>query len=122
MIDDALTLADPYLRISERIRDPETFYLLTDSLLNTIESSPSRDEGMLEAKKVIRRLKSRKLYRLAIDVLVPHDKDYIFNEVHFYSFKYIGSSANLCLDIRSRYYRTQKTLSQSVTSKGHRHS
>ena len=39
MIDDALTLADPYLKISDRIQDPETFYLLTDSLLNTIESS-----------------------------------------------------------------------------------
>lgn len=39
MIDDALTLADPYLHISDKISDPETFYLLTDSLLNTIESS-----------------------------------------------------------------------------------
>lgn len=39
MIDDALTAADPYLKISDKIHDPEKFYLLTDSLLNSIESS-----------------------------------------------------------------------------------
>ena len=81
MIDDALTLADPFLNISEKIHNPETFYLLTDSLLNSIESSPIREPGMMEAKKVIRRLRTRNLYRMAIDVLIPHDKLYIFNEV-----------------------------------------
>lgn len=39
---DALLAADPYLRISERIRDPKRFTYLNDSILLEIESSTDK--------------------------------------------------------------------------------
>jgi len=45
MIIDALLAAEPYLRIAERVFDPEKFILLNDSILNTIESSTATVES-----------------------------------------------------------------------------
>merc|ERR1712137_424771 len=71
MIDDALTAADPYLKISDKIHDPEKFYLLTGSLLNSIESS--QIEGMEKAKEIVKRLRKRQLYKLACEAIIPAD-------------------------------------------------
>ena len=39
MIVDALKLADPYMKIAERVYDPERFLRLTDFIMNEIEAS-----------------------------------------------------------------------------------
>jgi len=39
MIVDALLIADPHLKISERIHDPKRYVYLTDDILNEVERS-----------------------------------------------------------------------------------
>lgn len=40
MVFDALEAADPYLKISHAVDDPETFMYSNDNIITTIESSP----------------------------------------------------------------------------------
>lgn len=61
MIVDALMLADPVMRISESIDDPEQYTFMTDSILKDIEKS--RDPALAEAKKIVTRLRKRQLYK-----------------------------------------------------------
>ena len=39
MITDALILAEPYLKISDQIRDPNKYLYLTDHIMSQIEMS-----------------------------------------------------------------------------------
>jgi len=79
MIDDALTLADPFMGISEKLDRPETFYHLTDSLLNSISSSPNPD--LKPAQDIIKRIQKRQLYQMTHDVLIPTQKLHLYDEI-----------------------------------------
>jgi hypothetical protein len=93
MIVDALLLAEPHLKIAERIRDPKKFLYLTDSIMDRIQEStelvrshfallsqpsllaivstltPTLQE--LEASRALfRRIARRELYRLVDYVLI----------------------------------------------------
>ncbi|KAF9558393.1 HD-domain/PDEase-like protein [Agrocybe pediades] len=61
MIIDALIAADPYLKISGRIWDPKKFLYLTDSLLETIESSEAPE--LEEARNIVDRIRTRDTYK-----------------------------------------------------------
>jgi len=69
MVADAFTLADPFMKISDRATDPTTYTYLTDCILKTIEAS---FEPQLEAARgIIRRLRCRDLYRFVDETIVP---------------------------------------------------
>jgi hypothetical protein len=95
MIVDALLLAEPHLKIAERIRDPKKFLYLTDSIMDRIQEStePVRSPFVLlpkaftsvvfdididaprlqelEASRALfRRIARRELYRLVDYVLI----------------------------------------------------
>ncbi|KAJ3886836.1 hypothetical protein GG344DRAFT_56758 [Lentinula edodes] len=61
MIVDGLKLAEPFMHIAQRIRDPEEFLWLTDDLLPEIERS--KDPNLKPAQDIFKRITNRKLYR-----------------------------------------------------------
>ncbi|KAJ3988712.1 HD-domain/PDEase-like protein [Lentinula detonsa] len=61
MIVDGLKLAEPYMRIARRIKNPEEFLWLTDDLLPEIERS--QDPNLKPAQHIFKRITNRKLYR-----------------------------------------------------------
>ncbi|KAH3743158.1 Deoxynucleoside triphosphate triphosphohydrolase SAMHD1 [Pelomyxa schiedti] len=69
MISDVLTLADPYLHISEALFDPTRFTGLTDCILRDIEFSVNPD--LKPARDIICNLRKRNLYRMAVEAIVP---------------------------------------------------
>ncbi|XP_072181427.1 LOW QUALITY PROTEIN: deoxynucleoside triphosphate triphosphohydrolase SAMHD1-like [Diadema setosum] len=54
----------------ESVEDPEAFSQVTDGIVHEIVRSKSRDRGMVEARKIIRRIHERKLYQCIIEL--PH--------------------------------------------------
>jgi len=68
MICDILKLADPVLKISEAIFDPERYLHLTDAILKSIEANT--DPKLEEARALCYKLRKRQLYRLAYEVLL----------------------------------------------------
>lgn len=72
MITDCLGLADPYLKIFDCINDPSQYMLLTDSILNRIESS--KDRNLIPSQTILKRLRKRDLYKIADEVLIPEEK------------------------------------------------
>ncbi|KAI8583987.1 hypothetical protein K450DRAFT_220918 [Umbelopsis ramanniana AG] len=69
MITDILVAADPFLKISESVEDPKKFWKLTDGILKTIEHS--EDDELKDARQIIKRLRTRKLYRFVDEFLIP---------------------------------------------------
>lgn len=69
MIADAFLEADPILKISDAITDPEDFLSLNDNLLNTIQFSKS--PGLASAKDIVMRLRRRDLYKFVDEILLP---------------------------------------------------
>jgi HD superfamily phosphohydrolase len=61
MITDALIEANPYLKISDSIHDPEEYMNMTDCILHQIESSKAPE--LAAAKAIIRRIRTRDLYK-----------------------------------------------------------
>ena len=61
MLADVLMLADDHMGVSDSIYDPERYMYLTDSIINEIERS--REPQLEEARKLIKRIRKRDLYR-----------------------------------------------------------
>ncbi|RXW22620.1 hypothetical protein EST38_g3245 [Candolleomyces aberdarensis] len=61
MIVDALLLAEPHMKIAERVYDPERFLYLNDYILNEIERS--KDPELEASRQLIKRFRHRELYR-----------------------------------------------------------
>ncbi|KAJ3573732.1 hypothetical protein NP233_g2239 [Leucocoprinus birnbaumii] len=62
MIIDALLAAEPYLRVAERVFDPEKFIFLNDSILNHIECSIGPE--LARSRAIVRRIRDRELYKM----------------------------------------------------------
>lgn len=60
---------DPVLKISESVEDPRKFWKLTDGILKTIEYTEC--DELSEARQIIKRLRTRKLYRFVDEFLIP---------------------------------------------------
>lgn len=69
MITDAFLEANNFLKIADSITDPEAFLTMTDCLIPIIERS--REASLAGARKIIRRLRRRQLYRFVDEVLLP---------------------------------------------------
>jgi HD superfamily phosphohydrolases len=72
MFLDALTLADPYLKLSETVDDLEKYIKVTDGILEKIENS--KKLCYRPAQEIISRIKTRNIYKLALEVIVPKKK------------------------------------------------
>ncbi|THV00010.1 HD-domain/PDEase-like protein [Dendrothele bispora CBS 962.96] len=71
MIIDVLLSADKYLGISDSLDKPEKYLRLTDSILETIEASEV--EELKEARQLVRRIRTRDLYRRVDYKVLPYD-------------------------------------------------
>ena len=82
MVVDALLAAEPALRLAERAREVDTFVTLDDTLLRHVEtwwstrSRSSEDDddvaaAIAESQKILRRLRTRDLYRFCDEFVVP---------------------------------------------------
>ncbi|KAJ3274536.1 SAM domain and HD [Terramyces sp. JEL0728] len=69
MICDALISANPVLKISEYISNMKRYTTLDDSILLIIEKSDSKE--LAEARKIIKRIRQRDLYRFADQLIIP---------------------------------------------------
>lgn len=69
MMADAFLEADSTLKISASIGDPVEFMTMTDSIVPIIERS--KVSSLAGARKIIRRLRTRELYRFVDEVLLP---------------------------------------------------
>ncbi|ORZ14001.1 HD phosphohydrolase domain-containing protein [Absidia repens] len=69
MITDALLAADPHLNISSAVHNPEDYLNLTDDILRSIERSKSSE--LAEARAIMKRLRTRQLYKFVDEFLVP---------------------------------------------------
>ncbi|KAK7043859.1 hypothetical protein VNI00_008024 [Paramarasmius palmivorus] len=70
MILDALRSADKFLGISDRIRDPERFCLLTDNIMHEIKIS--KNPELAEAREIFHRIEKRQLYKVVEWKLVKY--------------------------------------------------
>lgn len=73
MISDVFLEADRTLKISESINDPFEFMRLTDSIVPMIEYSS--DQALARARQLIRRVRTRKLYRFVDEILLPPGRE-----------------------------------------------
>nr|ACZ74676.1 putative metal-dependent phosphohydrolase [Phaseolus vulgaris] len=71
MIVDALVHANSYLEISSSIHDPSQYWKLDDTIVKTIETSPSQE--LKEARELILRIRRRNLYQFCNEYPVPKD-------------------------------------------------
>ncbi|KAM3583590.1 hypothetical protein VKS41_004497 [Umbelopsis sp. WA50703] len=69
MITDVLLEADPVLKISEKVDDEYEYLKLTDDILKTIQFSEC--EELKKARQIIKRIRTRKLYRFVDEFLIP---------------------------------------------------
>lgn len=74
MVTDALLHADETLRIADSIERPEDFITLSDCIIPQIEFS--KHPQLKLSKNLIHRLRRRKLYRFADEILLPTEDTY----------------------------------------------
>ncbi|KAJ7705829.1 hypothetical protein B0H14DRAFT_3027083 [Mycena olivaceomarginata] len=78
MIVDALVLAEPHLKIADRVLIPKKFLYLTDDLMPRIEAS---EEPELEgARAIFDRVRIRDLYKFVDQRVVQWEKREVFSE------------------------------------------
>ncbi|KAF9910748.1 SAM domain and HD [Lobosporangium transversale] len=72
MLVDALMTANNVLGISSMINVPEDYLHLTDDIVRQIERS--REPGLEESKAIIKRIRTRNLYKFVDELLIPKEK------------------------------------------------
>lgn len=79
MICDVFLLADPVLHIADATEDVAAYAKLTDCVLKEIENSV--DPRLDEARKLIMRIRTRQLYKLVDETVLPVDAPSVLGEV-----------------------------------------
>ncbi|KAF9956608.1 SAM domain and HD [Modicella reniformis] len=72
MLTDALLAADQVLGISSAIFNGEDYLHLTDDIVGQIERS--REPGLDESKAIVKRIRTRNLYKFVDELLIPREK------------------------------------------------
>lgn len=78
MVCDVLLLANPIMKISEKIHSPEEYVYLTDSILDEI--AKSKDESLSPARELLKKIRTRQLYKFVDQVLIPKDLQHRINK------------------------------------------
>ncbi|OAD78577.1 hypothetical protein PHYBLDRAFT_18303 [Phycomyces blakesleeanus NRRL 1555(-)] len=73
MISDALVSADAQLGISNAVDNPEEYLHLTDDIIRGIERS--KEPSLEESRQIIKRLRTRNLYKFVDEFLLPADME-----------------------------------------------
>ncbi|GAB5586934.1 hypothetical protein Unana1_01834 [Umbelopsis nana] len=71
MITDALLAADEHFGISRAVDNGEDYLNLTDDILRVIERS--KEEELAPARQIMRRIRTRDLYKFVDEYLIPKD-------------------------------------------------
>ncbi|KAJ9169573.1 hypothetical protein P3X46_017749 [Hevea brasiliensis] len=79
MVVDALTRANGYLQITDKIDKPDDFWKIDDSILKHIETSSS--EELKEARDLVQRIRRRELYQFCNEFSVPKDQLEHFKDI-----------------------------------------
>ncbi|GAB5590351.1 hypothetical protein Unana1_05251 [Umbelopsis nana] len=85
MITDVLVAADPVLGISKSVDDPRQYLKLTDDVLKTIEHSECPE--LTEAHRIMKRLRTRKLYRFVDEFLIPAGMEQYLTKASIHKFQ-----------------------------------
>ncbi|KAG0270499.1 SAM domain and HD [Actinomortierella ambigua] len=85
MITDAMFAADSIMGISSAIDRGEDYLDLTDDILLQIERS--KNPGLEKAKGIIRRIRTRNLYKFVDELLIPLDKKEILTKERITAFE-----------------------------------
>ncbi|KAI7828957.1 hypothetical protein BC939DRAFT_500407 [Gamsiella multidivaricata] len=72
MLTDALLAADKVMGISSAIFNGEDYLHLTDDIVRQIERS--REPGLEESRAIIKRIRTRSLYKFVDELLIPREK------------------------------------------------
>ncbi|KAF9116378.1 SAM domain and HD [Mortierella sp. AM989] len=72
MLTDALLAADSIMGISSAIFSGENYLHLTDDIVRQIERS--REPGLEESKAILKRIRTRNLYKFVDELLIPREK------------------------------------------------
>ncbi|KAJ7683566.1 hypothetical protein B0H17DRAFT_1205073 [Mycena rosella] len=78
MIVDALILAEPFMKIADRIEIPDEFLHLTDCIMRQIEAT--RDPDLAPARAIFRRIRVRDLYKFVDSGVVEWERRDVFRE------------------------------------------
>ncbi|KAF8905721.1 hypothetical protein CPB84DRAFT_1745279 [Gymnopilus junonius] len=78
MIIDALLLADPYLKIAERVLDAKKYLHLTDDIMSFIEAS--EDPELASARAIFDRIRTRQLYKCVDFKVIDWPMRHLFRE------------------------------------------
>ncbi|KAI9278654.1 HD phosphohydrolase domain-containing protein [Phascolomyces articulosus] len=78
MITDAMIHADSSLGISSAVDKPEEYLNLTDDILRVIERSKS--DGLAKSRSIMRRLRTRDLYKFVDEFLLPTELESHINK------------------------------------------
>jgi len=77
MVCDAMQLADPVLKIAERIQEPSRFATLSDLIIYDIKVS--KDEELKEARELLKRIDTRlHIYKYLGELLLSKEQAYLF--------------------------------------------
>ncbi|KAG8641741.1 deoxynucleoside triphosphate triphosphohydrolase SAMHD1 homolog isoform X2 [Manihot esculenta] len=79
MVVDALSIANGYLQITDKIDKPDEFWKIDDLILKRIETDSS--EKLKEARHLIQRIRRRDLYQFCNEFSVPKDKLEHFKDI-----------------------------------------
>ncbi|KAF9906960.1 SAM domain and HD [Linnemannia zychae] len=72
MLTDALLAADRVMGISQAIYNGEEYLHLTDDIIRQIERS--REPGLEDSKAILKRIRTRNLYKFVDELLIPLEK------------------------------------------------
>ncbi|KAG0379889.1 SAM domain and HD [Mortierella sp. AD032] len=72
MLTDALLAADSVMGISQAIFNGEQYLHLTDDIIRQIERSP--EPGLEDSKAILKRIRTRSLYKFVDELLIPREK------------------------------------------------
>ncbi|KAF9932458.1 SAM domain and HD [Linnemannia zychae] len=72
MLTDALVAADRVMGISQAIFYGDQYLHLTDDIIRQIERS--REPGLEESKAILKRIRTRNLYKFVDELLIPREK------------------------------------------------
>lgn len=72
MLTDALLAADSVMGISQAIFNGDQYLHLTDDIIRQIERS--REPGLEDSKAILKRIRTRNLYKFVDELLIPREK------------------------------------------------
>ncbi|KAF9585804.1 SAM domain and HD [Lunasporangiospora selenospora] len=88
MFTDVLLSANSVMKITDAVFDPQEYLYLTDDIIRQIERS--RDPGLEESKAILKRIRTRNLYKFVDELLIPREKLGILTKANINSLEIVS--------------------------------